>query len=164
MQYTENEFFDEYKRVDAICRDMFMTEKGVGAYIEQMEIITPDMQFRIINWGKDYNQLKRMRRIRNKIAHENGYVDCSLDDLNWLKDFHVRLLNRQDPLAVAGEYKRVQKQPLRVAQCQSTKVNYIALSDNKSSPKSRTIFLVVFAIVGVLVAVIICAGLIMSIK
>ena len=38
MNSIDVEFLEEYKFVDAICRDMLHEEKGVSAYIEQMKL------------------------------------------------------------------------------------------------------------------------------
>ena len=37
MDDNQIELLDEYKYVDKICREMFGTEKGVTAYIEQLD-------------------------------------------------------------------------------------------------------------------------------
>ena len=37
MNKLEIEFFEEYKSVDNICRDMFQTNQGITEYINQME-------------------------------------------------------------------------------------------------------------------------------
>lgn len=37
MDAIQIELLDEYKYVDSICRDMLGAEKGVTAYIEQLD-------------------------------------------------------------------------------------------------------------------------------
>ncbi len=106
MNSIESELFDEYKRVDSICRDMFFADKGVSAYIEQMEMTPTSMRYKFVGWDNDYKQLKHIRWVRNQLAHETGYVECTQADVVWLRNFHDRLLNRTDPLANVVQLER----------------------------------------------------------
>lgn len=106
MNSIEAELFDEYKYVDKICREMYNAEKGVNIYIEQMEAAPMSMQYRVAGWYDDYKQLKHIRWVRNQIAHSTGYVECAQADVVWLRNFHDRLLNRTDPLAMVEQIKR----------------------------------------------------------
>ena len=45
MQSLDNEFFEEYKRLDRLCSDMFSSRIGVSAYIEAMEAKAAQGQF-----------------------------------------------------------------------------------------------------------------------
>lgn len=100
MQRLDQELFGEFKRVDGICRDMFSSQRGVSEYIEQMERDFAYGRQRIPSWERDYRSLKRVRWLRNQIAHEITATDCTVDDVEYLQDFHDRLLCQQDPLAV----------------------------------------------------------------
>lgn len=106
MQRLDRELFDEFKRVDGICRDMFSSQRGVSEYIEQMEWDFAYGQQRVSSWERDYRSLKRVRWLRNQIAHETTVTDCSADDVAYLQDFYDRLLRQQDPLAVLRRAKR----------------------------------------------------------
>ncbi|MEE1017038.1 MAG: DUF6548 family protein [Ruminococcus sp.] len=101
MDAIQIEFLDEYKYVDKICREMFGTEKGVTAYIEQLDETPMTVRYWITEWNNEYRQLKHIRWLRNQIAHSTGYVECTQSDFDWLKDFHNRLLTQQDLLAKA---------------------------------------------------------------
>lgn len=101
MDAIQIELLEEYKYVDAICRDMLGAEKGVTAYIEQLDETPVTVRYWITEWNNEYRQLKHIRWLRNQIAHSTGYVDCTQSDLDWLKDFHNRLLTQQDLLAKA---------------------------------------------------------------
>lgn len=136
MNSIESELFDEFKFVDKICREMFNAEKGIGAYLYQMEMTPMSVNCRIPQWENDYKKLKHIRWIRNQLAHETGYVECTAEDVNWLKDFHRRLLNQQDPLAYADRINRANQQPKRAAKPQSSGVNYAQPSDNKQKSSS----------------------------
>ena len=110
MDAIQIELLEEFKYVDAICRDMLSAEKGVSTYIEQMDATPMAVRCRIAAWDDDYRQLKHIRWLRNQIAHSTEYVECTQVDLNWLKAFHNRLLTWQDPLSYAERNMReVQK-------------------------------------------------------
>ena len=101
MDAKQIELLEEYKYVDAICRDMLGAEKGVTAYIEQLDETPMTVRYWITEWNDEYKQLKHIRWLRNQIAHSTGSVECSQSDLDWLKGFHNRLLTQQDLLAKA---------------------------------------------------------------
>lgn len=107
MRGLDQELFDEFKRVDAICRDMFSSQRGVSEYIEQMEQAFADGRRQVPSWERDYRALKRVRWLRNQIAHEMTATDCADDDVRYLRDFHDRLLRRQDPLAALSRAGRI---------------------------------------------------------
>ena len=101
MDAIQIELLEEYKYVDAICRDMFGTKNGVSAYIEQLDETPMTARYWITEWNDEYRQLKHIRWIRNQIVHSTGNVECTQSDLDWLKGFHNRLLTQQDLLAKA---------------------------------------------------------------
>ena len=101
MDAIQIEFLEEYKYVDAICRDMLGAEKGVTAYIEQLDETPMTVRYWITEWNDEYRQLKHIHWLRNQIVHNTGSVECNQSDLDWLKDFHNRLLTQQDLLAKA---------------------------------------------------------------
>lgn len=99
MNKLEIEFFEEYKSVDTICKDMFQTKQGMTEYINQMERMDA-MGSRVVSkWRDKYKMLKHLRWLRNKIAHESGAPELVKTDLIELEHFHKQLLKRQDPLA-----------------------------------------------------------------
>ncbi len=101
MDNIHIELLEEYKYVDAICRDMLGNKKGVSAYIEQLDETPMTVRYWITEWNDEYRQLKHIRWLRNQIAHSTGSVECSQADVDWLKGFHNRLLTQQDLLAKA---------------------------------------------------------------
>lgn len=105
MPEIERELFEEFKRVDTICRDMFSCQYGVSEYISQMEQNAPRIRHGVSFWDEDYRMLKRVRWLRNQIAHETSTSDCTDDDVAWLKNFHNRILTQQDPLAALERKK-----------------------------------------------------------
>lgn len=114
MHTQDNVFFEEYKRLDRLCGDMYRRQNGVSAYIADMEENAAAGQFQILNWNDDYKMLKHVRWIRTKIAHEpdnNRFSEAA--DTAFLQDFHNRVLSQRDPLAAlrkVKEEKRVSQQ------------------------------------------------------
>lgn len=100
MTKNNERLFEEFKQVDMICGDMFSCQHGISQYISEMEQIFPDGRQRVSSWETDYRNLKHIRWLRNQIAHEISAENCSMADVEWLEQFHRRILNGQDPLAV----------------------------------------------------------------
>lgn len=129
MLKLDRELFEEFKRVDAICRDMFSSQRGVSEYIERMERDFVYGRQRVPLWERDYRSLKRVRWLRNQIAHEMTATDCTTDDVAYLQEFHDRLLRQQDPLAVL---RRTRRETQRVShQRQGTPQKRIACSNQE---------------------------------
>lgn len=106
MLETEERLFDEYKMVDNICRDIFSSQSGINQYITEM-----DQKFSygcsvVPSWDDDYRRLKRVRWLRNQIAHESSATDCNEEDVAWFEEFHSRLLELRDPLALLRKADR----------------------------------------------------------
>ena len=102
MKKLTQKFYNEYTRLDELCQSLYDTEKGVSSYIEMMSTVFPKYSERIPLWQDDLKQLKRLRHIRNTLAHTVDAFDmdlCSREDLQWLNVFYKRLLDRKDPLA-----------------------------------------------------------------
>lgn len=57
MNSIDVEFLEEYKFVDAICRDMLHEEKGVSAYIEQMKLTPMSVRLKIFGWEMTIKRL-----------------------------------------------------------------------------------------------------------
>lgn len=132
MDAIQIEFLEEYKYVDAICRDMLGAEKGVTAYIEQLDETPGTVRYWITEWNDEYKQLKHIRWLRNQIAHSTGSVECSQADVDWLKGFHNRLLTQQDLLAKA---RRV------IQESQIQREQQLAKTVTATAPKySATVF------------------------
>lgn len=109
MNKLEVNFFDEYKFVDNICRNMFQSNQGVTEYIKQMEAMDAEGSRIVVNWREKYKKLKHLRWLRNKIAHESGAPDLEENDLIELQNFHNQLLKQMDPLAELWKKRRVYK-------------------------------------------------------
>ncbi|MDE6595829.1 MAG: hypothetical protein K2K44_07460 [Oscillospiraceae bacterium] len=106
MLEIEERLFDEYKRVDNICRDIFSSQNGINQYITEMNQKSFYERSLVSSWDKDYRMLKHVQWLRNQIAHESSATDCNEEDAAWLENFHRRLLEQQDPLALIRKAER----------------------------------------------------------
>ena len=108
------EFFDEYKRLDKLCSDIYgKSSGGVTSYINDMASVSSSDAQKILDWHSTYNKLKSLRHIRNQMAHGEGSFDdyaCSYDDIEWLRDFRNKIMNVSDPLAIYRSNMEMKKQ------------------------------------------------------
>ncbi len=149
MTKLEMEFFEEFKLVDNICRDMFQSQQGVTEYINQMEANDLQGSQKVVNWDEKYKLLKRLRWLRNQIAHDSGAPELEENDLAELQHFHKQLLNQKDPLAIILTAKRESKKtPPRM------RVDYSSFEEQRSYDESVSPLAIAFIIA---VAVVICA-------
>lgn len=103
-------FIESYKHLDKICGEMFETQYGVSAYIEEM-LNNPHGSFLVKGWENDLKQLKHYRWVRNQIVHEPDCYEetmCEVGDDEWLDDFYGRIINQTDPLAMYRKATRPQ--------------------------------------------------------
>ena len=133
-------FHEEYKRLDAICRDMFSSKDGVTQYIYEMDRTHILYSRKISDWDETYNQLRRFRRIRNQLAHEIGAFDynlCTEEDVEWLEDFYNAVTHCTDPLAEVGKMKRQQIEQQNKEKLQRTQADQSKTIDNKIESKPK---------------------------
>lgn len=100
MNATDNRFFEEYKRLEALCNDMFGTNRGISEYLFQMDEAAARGSLLVKSWYDDYELARRLRRLRNRLAHEqSGDGVCTKKDLEELASFYDRLLKGEDAFA-----------------------------------------------------------------
>ena len=99
MRDLNIDFMDLYKRTDRFIKDAYSSSEGVSEYIRLMEAGFNRGNANILGWKSDYDNLKRIRWIRNQLAHEVSYDSdiCLLSDYEWLEDFYNRLFSATDP-------------------------------------------------------------------
>ena len=159
MDAIQIELLEEYKYVDAICRDMLGAEKGVSAYIEQLDKTPGTVRYWITEWNDEYRQLKHIRWLRNQIAHSTGYVECTQSDLDWLKGFHNRLLTQKDLLAKA--HRVIQESQIQNQQQQAKTILAAApkqganVLGSSRGPRKSWILIAVIAALAILIGVLV---------
>ncbi len=90
-----NEFYEEFKKLDKLLSEAYGELHGVTAYLNDMK------KRGVVDVG-DYNKLKKLRHIRNNLAHEVGYGNIdrvTKEDILYIKNFKKRFLKGKDPLA-----------------------------------------------------------------
>ena len=107
MGYLNYEFFDEFKALDNLCRDIYGesidNKLGVTLYLEDMDRKAYQGASKVFGWSSDYRQLKKARNMRNELAHSRNStaVDiCSQEDIDFVRSFRTRILNQTDPIAM----------------------------------------------------------------
>ena len=100
-------FFDEFKKLDKICRDIYGAsldgKLGVTMYLDDMSSNSHLVKNHIPSWYSDYNKLKKLRNIRNELAHSQNsfsYIECTQDDIDFICNFRKRILDQTDPLSI----------------------------------------------------------------
>lgn len=97
-------FFDEYKKLDKLCSEMYgKNSGGVTCYLNDMIAVPVMQRNRIPEWNQTYDRLRELRHIRNQMAHGEGSFEdypCSEEDVLWLFEFQSKIMHISDPLAV----------------------------------------------------------------
>ncbi len=107
MSYLNYEFFDEFKALDNLCRDIYgesIDKKlGVTLYLEDMDRQAYQGASKVSGWTSDYNQLKNARNLRNELAHSRNSFSsdiCSQENIDFIRSFRIKILNQTDPIAL----------------------------------------------------------------
>ena len=101
MKPADNEFFEEYKRLDKLCADIYSCRNGVSEYIADMEEKAHQGRRRVSSWDYDYKMLKHVRWVRSQLAHDSCVYQISEPgDLDFVRDFYERIFSGHDPLTL----------------------------------------------------------------
>ena len=124
MGYLNYEFFDEFKALDNLCRDIYGesidNKLGVTLYLEDMDRKAYQGAFKVSGWTSDYNYLKSVRNTRNELAHSRNSMTvdiCSQEDIDFVRSFRTRILNQTDPIAMLRK-QSTQSRPSSTSQHQ----------------------------------------------
>ncbi|WP_024860724.1 DUF6548 family protein [Ruminococcus flavefaciens] len=109
----ESDFLSLYIKVDKFIKDAYSSNEGVSEYIRQMEINCGKGYTYVQSWQTDYNELKRVRRLRNQLVHDDIF-EVEEADYNWLEYFYNRLFAADDPMAKIRKVpKPAQRKPVQ---------------------------------------------------
>lgn len=148
-------FIESYKHLDKICGEMFETQYGVSAYIEEMPN-NPHGSFLVREWENDLKQLKHYRWIRNQIVHEPDCYEetmCEAGDDEWLDDFYERIINQTDPLAMYRKATRPQPAAKFAQNHEPAQLQYI-YSKQPSQQKHKSKKVVRWIVFSIIVAIV----------
>lgn len=110
MKKADNAFFEAFKEVETLCGEIYSCRSGVSEYILDMEKNMSEGEKKVENWTNDYKTLKHLRWVRNKIAHEAGDTQISVDkDLDAVCAFRDRVIRGKDPITLLNKAKKAAK-------------------------------------------------------
>jgi hypothetical protein len=159
--------FDEFKRLEKLCNEIYGEQHGVTLYINEMER-TPNYAARkVFGWDYDLQGLKRVRHIRNAMSHDDsdGDTDYTFEDVEFIKNFHARIMKGEDPLALLrkqSETVRAKNKAIsETVSPDKLKVNFTDFSprrvDEEKEGSSKVVWFVLVAAFA-LIAVVVIAG------
>lgn len=136
MTKTDGEFFEEFKRLEKFCEDIYGCNHAIGSYIEDMRAHEREGRVSVSGWTEDLRALVRCRRLRNVLAHESEEGICTDGDVGWVRSFRGRLLRREDPLALLAAKKRSEEEVKRKnsAALSSDRFDKVSETQTKSQP------------------------------
>ena len=103
MANLNQQFLEEYKHLDKLCKEAFDSDKGVTSYIDYMKAAPFEKSRKVSGWDSDLKMLITLRHARNKLAHDVGTLDEALvsrNDIEWLNEFYERIMASSDPLSL----------------------------------------------------------------
>lgn len=109
MLYENYDFLEKFKALEKLCNEIYDAKNGVTCYINEMNERYDYTAASIPNWKEDYRMLKRLRHIRNQLTHDVGTLEtqmCTSADIEYLVEFRLRILKRNDPLAMLTKAKK----------------------------------------------------------
>ena len=143
-------FLEEYKKLDKLCKEIYNSEKGITSYIDDMRNTNYSEKIVIPCWEHDIHTLVSLRHARNKLTHEVGTSDspiCTYADIDWLKNFYHRIVNRQDPIAIIHKNRYAKKQNTQIY---TQNQNIQTSQSKKSKSNNDEIYLAIMCIIIIL--------------
>lgn len=96
MDNLNHAFFESFKQLDKLCKEIYDDPHGVSQYVDDMKK-SATIHRLVPNWNGDLEQLIRLRHIRNHLAHTEGAFQddlCTQEDIAWIQKFHKRILEQ----------------------------------------------------------------------
>ncbi len=153
-------FMDSYKQLEKLCSEVMSSKKGVSSYIDEMQNNPYGTQY-VTGWSEDLKKLKHYRWVRNNIAHEPGCTEqdmCDNSDTLWLNNFHSRIMNQTDPLALY--YKATKRRAQQTATQSSSTISLTNNSKHNRLNNINRLNLAVFLLIILIVIILIIIYLI----
>ena len=142
-------FFENYKKLEKICNEILSVNNGVTQYINEMENISSSKYHSIPNWNSDLSSLKRLRHLRNQMAHNEGAFSenlCTIIDVEWIINFRSRILKQTDPLALLHQ-KETSSKTKQPVQQNNMQIDFYETESQKSIIKIVLITLLLTTII-----------------
>lgn len=103
MNNFNYQFFEEFTKLNKVCVAVYQVEGGTFGYLVQMGGVSGASAEMIPRWYEDLEQLHRYRMVYQALAQSTEAFEevlCSEEDVNWLRAFGNRIMERTDPLAL----------------------------------------------------------------
>lgn len=155
MSKLNDEFLEAFKRLDKVCCEMYMSEKGVTSYINDMVNVSQFEALSIANWDTDLRRLKQLRHLRNQLSHEIGTLNedmCTQNDIDWLRSFYGRIFNQTDPLALLRIKREKNKQQVKPAS-KPKESTHIYIEPEVKKPSSKLLKKLIVASICMIAAI-----------
>ena len=165
MDNLNFKFFEKYKSIDKLCGEIYQSKQGVTDYIDQMKAVSWKDYQNIPNWKTDLDQLKRVRHIRNRLAHEEDAFDktaCTQNDIDWMQSFYERIMNQSDSMARLYQNSKLKEQKLVQAPINTEKTYIDAPQNNQSGRKHTLLWIIIFFVIVAVVLGLVMVGYILS--
>lgn len=146
MNNIERTFFEEYIKLDNLCKDLLNSNRGVSSYIAEMEQTSGFDKRLVSSWDSDYKMLKHIRWIRNDIAHDNGQSECSENDIIFARKFYQRIMQQQDPFSMINKKKMSQSKEQKNISCE-----YTSIKQNENNDIAK----IMLALMGIIILIIV---------
>ena len=149
MNDIENRFFEQYKKLDNLCKDLLNNNQGVSAYIKEMEKIPIFERQLVKSWDSDYKMLKHIRWVRNDIAHSDYQSECTEGDIAYARNFYTRIMKQEDPFSIINKRKIAQfrKQSSKTVDINKSNQNHMAGRRKKYTVNRELMALIIIVIV-----------------
>ena len=151
MNNIEIIFFEEYKKLDNLCKDLLGSNQGVTQYVNEMEQIPFEKSKLVESWQYDYKMLKHIRWIRNNIAHNNEYSGCNKDDVENIKNFYQQIIEQKDPFSIINEKDKELQEYDEVNRMEENREIIFVENNKKTRIEFEKILMIVFAIMFIMV-------------
>ena len=165
MDNLNFKFFEECKSLDKLCGEIYQSKQGVTDYINQMEAASWNDYRNIPNWKTDLGQLKRVRHIRNYLAHEEGAFDkaaCTQSDIDWMQSFYEHIMNQSDPIARLYQNSKLKEQKLVQTSINKGKTYIDDHQSNQSGRKHTLLWIIILFVIVASVLGLVMVGYILS--
>lgn len=117
MNKLNQEFFNEYSRLDKLCKELYRKNSaddimGVTSYINDMKSTPAHISRTVADWDKHLRSLIYIRHIRNTLAHEPDAfkkITCTRADIDCIHYFYKSITESTDPISQARKSPRKAK-------------------------------------------------------
>lgn len=151
MNNMEKTFFEEYIKLDNLCKDLLNSNRGVSSYIDEMEQTSGFDKRLVSSWDSDYKMLKHIRWVRNDIAHDNGQSECNENDIAFARKFYQRIMQQQDPFSMINKKKTSQSKERKNISSEHTNIEQ---NENNDIAKIMLILMGSIILIIIIIAII----------